>query len=65
MEATKEQRGGWPSNDLENRVRMTIEVEAEFRQEVKAQAAKRGMSMREYITDVLSRRHAEVLEEEK
>lgn len=63
MEATKERRGGYPPNGIENRVRLTIEVEAAFRQEVKAAAAKRGMSMREYITDILSRGHAEALEE--
>lgn len=63
MEATQE-RGAYGSR-IENRVRLTIEVEADFRRDLKLAATRRGMTMREYVTDILARGHAEALEEEK
>lgn len=63
MEATQE-RGTYGSR-IENRVRLTIEVEADFRRDLKLAATRRGMTMREYVTDILERGHAEALEESK
>lgn len=62
MEATKERSRKRNSPEV---VQLVVEVEEPLRRGIKTEASRRGISLREYVTEILEEGHAARLEEAK